>query len=932
VTGASERPPGERYLFGPFEFRPVERLLLREGAPVALGSRATDILIRLLHHRGHWVTHADLLAYVWHGVNVAPTALRVHVSALRKVLAQGDPGARYVSTLAGRGYRFAAPVLQETSGDPAGSWSEARALLAAPDPLRRVVGRERVLGELERTIAAERLVTLVGPGGIGKTTVAVAIARRLSPAFNGDVAFVDLAIQKGSQDIAGAVATAVGMGKVEGVRVADVATQLRSRRLLLILDCCERLISGAAELAEAVCRTAPECHVLATSREPLRALGERVYRLAALETPPPSDTLSFEQVSSYPAAQLFIERATSAGGKIQSRAGDALLVADICRRLDGVPLAIELAAGRVDGFGLAMTHALLDSRLRLSWPGRRTAPPRHVTLGATLDWSYDLLSPEEARLLRALSAFVGAFPLEGCEAVADDSLRSEAPSVLAALVAKSLVSTDHERAPLQYRLLDTTQHYARLKLEAAGELPETAARHARWTIDELGHQEYMPGAREPPEWRDYFDNLIQNAHSALDWSFSEGGDESFTVPLTLACAPVWTHLGRTTEGRRRIEAALVIAERDTREEMLLNRWLGLALLDVAPYDMDRAEVAGRRALEIASALDDPESTLRARLLLWNTAILTRPNIPNACERALLYRDFAWQRGSPADQVSAEHMVAVSELVAGNLGVARAAIDRALKFNPPWNSGLSNTLLSLLWLGGTPDTATALAHENLERAKTTGFHAFHAAALADSCGGLAMYLGDLIGAEHFADMIDDCVTRGAWSSYRTWAQVLRATITARRGDAGPGRSFLSAELPPECGHPRFASVLTELAWRLGAAGAAEIAREFADQLLHRIEATGELWIWSEVQRVRGELSPDASEAESLFEAALAVAQQQGARAWALRAATSLARRRRSAAEELLRPLLASFMEGARTQDHLEAQAVLREPGGGETSAF
>jgi predicted ATPase len=185
----------------------------------------------------------------------------------------------------------------------------------------------------------------------------------------------------------------------------------------------------------------------------------------------------------------------------------------------------------------------------------------------------------------------------------------------------------------------------------------------------------------------------------------------------------------------------------------------------------------------------------------------------------------------------------------------------------------------------------------------------------------MCVGDLTGAERYADMIDDCVAHGAWLLYRTWAKALRATIAAHRGDAGPGRSFLSRALPVECGHPRFVAVLIELALRLGGAGAEDIARDLADSLLKRVEDTGERYIWSEVQRVRGELTRDAAEAEALFEAALAVARQQGARAWELRAATSLARRKRSAAEDVLKPLLASFTEGGGTQDHIEARSVL-----------
>jgi len=924
VSAPPDHRPGDRFLFGPFEFRPTQRLLLHQNVPVVLGSRAMAILLCLLERRGDVVSPAELLASVWRGINVEPAALRVQISVLRKALADADPGARYVTNVAGRGYCFVAPVLREADSAPAALTPDRRDRRALPPALRRMIGRETVVQALERMIATERFVTLVGPGGIGKTTVALAFAHRMSRGFDGEVAFVDLAIQRGDNNVAGAVATALQLNRLGGDPVADIASQLRSRRLLLILDSCEHVVAGAAALAETVCQAAPRCHIVATSREPLMALGEQVHRLGALETPPPSETLSFEEVCGYPAAQLFVERVTAGAGKLERRPADALLVADICRKLDGIPLAIELAAGRVDAFGLAMTHALLDSRLRLSWPGRRTALPRHVTLSATLDWSYDLLSAEEARLLRALSSFVGWFPLEAAQAVADDPSRADAPEALAGLVAKSLVSVDLWRTPVQYRLLDTTRDYARLKLEAAGELQAAAARHAGWTLGDLRNQEAKLEASPTVEWVDYIANRLQDAQVALDWSLSANGDPSFTVPLTLASVQfLLGAVDRAEEGLRRIEAALTVVEPDSRDEMLLN--IALAWAVVAPNEVSRAEIAAIRGLELAIGFDDSLSQLRARLQLWNTYIAVEPNIPKAREHALLYRELAVLLGGPSEKIIAEQMVSVSELVAGNLAAARASIDRAQALSPTLTPGLGNTLQCLLWLNGRPDTGAAVAQDNLDRAKATGIFGLQATVLADSCGPLALLVGDLTGADRYADMIDDCVAHGAWFTFGTLAQALRAAIAAHRGDAGPGRSFLARPLPTECGHPRFASVLTELAWRLGAAGAEDVARDFADRLLQRVEDTGERWIWSEVQRVRGEFARDATTAEALFEAALAAAQQQGAHAWALRAATSLARRRHSAAEEVLGPLLASFTEGGGTQDHIEARSVLTECG-------
>ncbi|HEX4740114.1 MAG TPA: NB-ARC domain-containing protein [Caulobacteraceae bacterium] len=784
-----------------------------------------------------------------------------------------------------------------------------------------MIGREKVVKALERTIAAERFVTLVGPGGIGKTTVALALAHRMSRQFDGDVAFVDLAIHLRDDDVARAVATALRLIHRGGDPVADVASQLRSRRFLLILDSCERVVAGAAALAEAVWQGAPQSHIVATSREPLQAVGEQVHRLAALQTPP-STRLSFEELCGYPAAQLFVERVAAGGDQIESDPDEARLVADICRKLDGIPLAIELAAGRVHAFGLAMTRTLLDSRLRLSWQGRRTARPRHLTLGATLDWSYDLLSPEEATLLRALSMFVGSFPLEAAQAVADDPSRADAAEALAGLVAKSLVSADLGRTPVQYRLLDTTRDYARLKLEAAGEL-QAAARHAGWTLGDLRNQEARLEAPPTVEWVDYIANRIQDAQAALDWSLSAKGDLSFMVPLTLASAPFWEAVDREEEGLRRIEAGLTVVEPGSRDEMVLD--IALAWAAVIRNEVSRAEIAAIRGLELANGFDDSLSQLRARFQLWNTYIGARSNIPSAREHALLYRELSERRGGASEQIVAEQMVSVSELVAGNFAAARASIERAQALGPTLTPGLGNTLQCLLWLNGMPDTGTAVARDNLDRAKATGIFGLQAAVLADSCAPLALLVGDLAEADRCADMIDDCVAHGAWFAFGIWAQVLRATTAAHRGDAGPGRSFLAGTLPPECGHPRFACVLTELALRLGAAGAEDVARDLADRLSQRVEDTGERWIWSEVQRVRGELTRDAAGAEALFDAALAVAQQQGARAWALRAATSLARCRPSAAEEVLKPLLASFTEGGGTQDHVQARAVLSEYG-------
>ena len=930
---AHEHRSGDRFLFGPFELRVAERVLLRQDLPIALGSRTMDLLLCLLEREGEIVTPEELLGHVWRGVTVEPAALRFQVGALRKALGEADPDGRYVSNVAGRGYCFVAPVLREAAITPPSAPDRP----ALPHALARMVGRETVVDELQLAIAAERLVTLVGPGGIGKTTVAVATAHRLSSEFAGDVAFVDLATERRDTDVAGAIATALQLTRLETDPVASIISQLGSRRLLLVLDSCEHVIGGAAVLAEAIRRDTPQVHILATSREPLNALGEQVRGLASLEAPPPSEALSFEEVWGYPAVQLFAERAAASGSPIGPRLEDARLVADICRKLDGIPLAIEFAAGRIGTFGLATTLALLDTRLRLSWPGRRTAPPRHVTLSATLDWSYNLLSAKEAMLLRALSTFAGVFALGDAEAVAGDA-SADLHEALAGLVSKSLVATDTRRSRVQLRLLDTTRDYARLKLDAAGELPAIGARHAGWALDSLRRQEAELDSRPMLEWLDSFHSRLQEAQVALDWSLSAGGDPSIAPPLTLAAAPIWTRVGRAEEGRRSIEAALKVVEPNSRDEMNLNLALIHAVIDSTPPDIRRIQSASARAIDLAEAFNEPLAQLHGRWGLWNSYVGDTPQVPQARADALRYRELAAAHGGPWEIMIGDQMVAVSELLSGNLATARAIIDRtlelsstlsvrariaALGYDPDMVASI--ILVSLLWLSGMPDTAWAVAQDTLDRSVATGDPSTRAMVLSDACSALAICVGDLAAADRYATMIDDCVARGAPGTYRMWTQVLRATVAARRGDIGPGRAFVTATLPTESGHARYTAVLAELALSLGAAGAEDIARDFADRLLQRVEDSGERWMWGEVQRVRGELTADPSTAESLFESALAVAQQMGASTLALRAATSLARRRRSAAEDILKPLLASFAEGAQTQDHIEARSVLEAYG-------
>jgi predicted ATPase/DNA-binding winged helix-turn-helix (wHTH) protein len=465
--------------FGPFELNATDRSLKKSNQLVPLGGRAYEILIALLENPGAVVGKAELIARVWPDVTVDEGSLRVHLSALRKALCDGQFGDKYIASMQGLGYRFVAPVTRLPVDREASSASTGRSNL--PPALSRMVGRDAVVLEIQATLRTERLMTIVGPGGIGKTTVALSVGHGVLADRSGAVFFVDLSTVSDKEHVFGAIASAIGLDPRSAGRRDVLLDFLRPQRALIILDNCEHLIEDVAEVADSILQGASEVRILVTSREALKVAGEDVLRLAPLEYPPEQPGLTASVVLEYPAAQLFAERVSARGGRFSLGDDEAPMVAEICRELDGIALAIELAAGRAAVFGVRDTVAKLGSRLDLLKFGRRTADPRHRTLKATLDWSYGHLSEVEQVVLRRVSIFIGHFSLEAALAVAEQEgiCRSEVDDAVESLVNKSLISAWPTRRGMLYRLLDTTRSYALEKLAASGEHSSTAALYAR---------------------------------------------------------------------------------------------------------------------------------------------------------------------------------------------------------------------------------------------------------------------------------------------------------------------------------------------------------------------------------------------------------------------------------------------------------------------
>jgi predicted ATPase len=473
--------------FGPFELSSRERLLRRDGAVLPLGSRALNLLIYLAERQGEVIAKQELIDHVWSDVTVEEGSLRVHMAAIRKALGDGQFGNRYIANIKGRGYSFVGTVVP-LAGGPETKRAKFRhqGRLARPTLM---IGHETVVSEVRRKLRNERFVTLLGPGGIGKTTVALAVGRAAAEEFGGNVYFVDLESLTDPRHVTSAVATSLGLAlksKDPGLELVDL---VRSRRLVIILDSCEHVIEAAALVAEQLYRETEEVYLLATSRELLKVEGENCCRVLPLDFPPDGSEQTANAVLRYPAVQLFVRRVAARAGSVVLTDKEAPFVAEMCRRLDGLPLGIELAAGQVAALGFKNTVARLVSRLELLKLSHRTAAPRHRTLKATLDWSYDLLSEEERIVLRRIAPFVGDFTLEGARYVAGELGvgAGEIFDAIAGLVEKSLIVTRIGETQAQYRLLDTTRAYALEKLDEHAEVDAVFRRHA----------EYVAGGIEP---------------------------------------------------------------------------------------------------------------------------------------------------------------------------------------------------------------------------------------------------------------------------------------------------------------------------------------------------------------------------------------------------------------------------------------------------
>ncbi|MDB5636051.1 MAG: transcriptional regulatory protein [Bradyrhizobium sp.] len=607
--------------FGPFELSIGERVLRHDGQMLPLGDRALDILIYLAERPGEVIAKQELIVHVWSDVTVEEGSLRVHVAAIRKALGDGQFGNRYIANIKGRGYSFVGTVVPFAGSTESRKDKLPRQGRLPVRPLM-MIGRETVIREVSDKLRDERFVTLLGPGGIGKTTIALAVGRAAAEEFSGHVYFVNLESLTDPRHVAGAVATSLGLAlksKDPGLELADL---VRSRKLLIILDSCEHVIEAVASLAEQLYQQTEEIHVLTTSRELLKVEGEHCYRVLPLDCPPDGPAQTANAVLRYPSVQLFVRRVAARAGSVVLTDEEAPFVAEMCRKLDGIPLAIELAAGQAAALGIKSTVSLLASRMGLLRLSHRTAVPRHRTLRATLDWSYNLLSDGERIVFRRIAPFVGHFTLEGARYVAGElgAGTGEIFDAIAGLVEKSLITTRIDETQAQYRLLDTTRAYALEKLEEHAEVDPISLRHAEYVIQQLESQKEVLSAQPRAERVAAYSWQLSNVRSALEWSFGSHGNDEIATRLAAASTQLFMELALLIEWQAWVEQAIARlgdqhknSRQDlARELMLLN---GLYLYSSWTTDIHRALDVAARSQKVALKTQDPDDMARAESML-----------------------------------------------------------------------------------------------------------------------------------------------------------------------------------------------------------------------------------------------------------------------------------------------------------------------------
>jgi predicted ATPase/DNA-binding winged helix-turn-helix (wHTH) protein len=868
----SERQEVAVLCIGDLEIDFVLREVRRNGTPLRVGSRAFDILELLNNANGELVSKDEILRVVWPRTVVEENNLQVQISALRKVFGASS---QLIRTVSGRGYKLlqcTSVVRAECAGDtlPDGArgTSVDDALVTSNGGAVDLFGRDLTLAEVLTVLKHHEMVTLVGTGGIGKTRLAIEAARKAGSAFPDGVVLIPFSSVTDERFALDAAAAGLRMKNSSGpLSINTIVDAARGKRLLIVLDNCEHVVGTAASIALALRNSGHA--ILATSREPLRIPDETLYPVPPLVVP---DAVSTEDaVMLTGAAQLFLARVKGVSPEFTVDKKTVLLIGAVCRALDGIPLAIELAAARATLLGMEVIGNRLNDRLRILTGGCRTAPPRHQTMRATLDWSYRLLSDIERSMLRRLGVFVGGFTFDAICFLTVDLHASawETLDAFCGLVSKSMVAAQLDGNSRRYRLLETTRDYALQQLDDNGERNAASAMHARYLLTLLGEAP-VGGAERTDERRlADFTCELDNIRAALEWSFSSSGDPSVGVALASATVPYLFDQSLLSECCSRARQALAVYNSTMDSEIPSDAVLKLraSLAAGLVYTNGPSHEARQEWMNLyAEAVLQSNSEYEARALwgLWNAHQFSgEPKA--ALLMAQRFSDLARGRDDVMQSLLGLGIEGITLHYLGDQPQARARLEEMLAAcDQPADRSSANrfgikhgivaraALSRVLWVQGATQCALELAQSTLQAAIDYDNEMITCYVLVEAAIPLAILADDVVRARH---AITELHERAFRMSFPIWIEVCACyeQCVAAMASPNPARLRVFSIAIERLAQTGFRAPLTFLLYRyalaLAKCGDAMNALKAVDQAIKHGDVTGERWLLAELRRVR-----------------------------------------------------------------------------------
>jgi predicted ATPase/DNA-binding winged helix-turn-helix (wHTH) protein len=944
---AAERSKSELvFSFGPYRLIPSRQLLLLEDHPIKLGGRAFELLRLLVQRGGELVSKEELMAAAWPGIFVHESNLKVNMSNLRRLLGDTKLNPSYFATVVGRGYRFIAPVHAGIGAFEDGDTFGEDPGFGHLPPQGHLVGREAELADVQIALHRERHVTLVGAGGIGKTTVAIAAAHAYADMCLDGLCLVDLATIDDPTLLPVALVTALGIRGNPDDSFAAILDYLLSRRMLIILDNCEHVLPAATIFARSLASEKGLSKVLATSREPLGFDIEFLIRIGPLAVPDDEPSLSLQRAISFPTVELFVSRALEWAGYEVSDA-DCDAVVSICRSVEGLPLAIELAAAQLEKFSPVDLLAMLDRHASFSNPRPHSVTPRHETLLATIDWSYRLLPQREAAIFRLVSAFADSFELEDAVHIAG-AIRLDPIDVvtgLGGLVAKSLLSAEVNGPGLRYRQLDSTRHYAAEKRRTDSADALILKYHAQRILDLFKRSEDEWHWLETVDWTIRYVSRLADLRAALAWAFGADGDIVLGIKLTVAAIPLWSETAILSEAQQRTELALKLAENVPCDDLLKAK-LACARAWSLFYSKMRKEIEDawfnaigfaqrahsleyeQRGLEglayylmevgkideAIGCLEDSEK-LSVHHRDWSAA----PEGDRALAWAKAHRGDFVESGQVLDRLAVQHSFAGKRATMTGQDVIRFVSIRCY-------------LTFIAWMTGRADYADVVTRDAVEQAGHAGHWLSQSNALGLAALPLALETGNITRLEHYSVLMQRNMDREIIPRWIPVHHYFKGTLSYLKGNREAYREVRDAiDHMIECRYLlRIGMYIAGLARVLLNRGLLEEAADTISLAFQFQERQGERWCRCELMRVDAAIHHRAGDhvaAERMWKDAVNEAHAIGAKSFELRAASDLAAhyvdtRRSGKAVALLEPLYRGFSEGFDTQDLRTASQLLR----------